>query len=287
MIKKSVILLFLGFISNSLFGQTIDSVKAEQIGELVKIHYRISNSTTDQTYQVTIVCSINGNLNTEIKSIFGDVGQVRGGKNEYLIIWDVFKDVEELQSADFTVRAVLLSDKSAPSVATRDPMTVTNQPTERIAIPAPAKVRNKIFLEFDYEISPGWRFEGFGYGLCIGSLGRVGFILCPSYYKWKMRDYPNVGQDADFTGYTTAAGLSFSLFKGHCYPYAAFGFGMNEWSLSNSFNPDKEKVTGAAIRWGANVIFGDTKKATNLVFGFGGAKAVEFIGMTFLIGIAF
>jgi len=112
------VFLFLMFLSCCFNGlsQTIDSVKAEQVGELIKIHYKIRNSTSDQTFMVSIVCSINGGLNAEIKSTFGDIGEVRGGKKDYIIIWEVLKDVDELTSADFTVRAELIKEKEAPVV---------------------------------------------------------------------------------------------------------------------------------------------------------------------------
>ncbi|MFC2113947.1 hypothetical protein ACFLRI_01210 [Bacteroidota bacterium] len=283
--KKSFLLSLFLICSMSLLSQTIENVQAEQIGELIKIHYQIVNATKDQTFQVKIVCSINGNLNTEIKSVFGDVGEVRGGKKEYLIIWDVFKDVEELQSADFTIRALLISNKSVTPDISQDAISpAVSQHTE--PIPAPAKDRKKILFGVNIEFPPfptGGR-EGIGYGICIGTLGKVGFILCPSYYTWRM-EYPENGQLADFVGYATTAGLSFSVYKNHFYPYAAFGIGMNNYSYGGS--SEKESLSGLAFRWGVNVIPGNTSKSTNLIVGIGATKAIEFFGMTCMLGLAF
>jgi hypothetical protein len=45
---------------------------------------------------------------------------VSGGKSEYWAIWDVLKDVDELKSVDFIVRAELVSDNSQKGKNTPD-----------------------------------------------------------------------------------------------------------------------------------------------------------------------
>ena len=114
MMKKLFLLIFLPFLFTSyLKCQKVDSIKVEQAGDFVKIRYKINNSTSDQKYRVKVLCSINGGMNSEIRSISGDVGdQVSGGKPEYWVVWDVLKDVEDLNSADFIVRAELIRDKA-------------------------------------------------------------------------------------------------------------------------------------------------------------------------------
>jgi len=48
-------------------------------------------------------------MNSELRSVSGDVGNyVAGGRAEYMILWDVLKDVEKLESAEFIVRAELM-----------------------------------------------------------------------------------------------------------------------------------------------------------------------------------
>jgi hypothetical protein len=109
---KNIIFSFilLGFAS-FLNAQTVDSIKVEQAGDLIKIHYKILNSTQYQTFRVTISARINGGLESKLVSLIGDVGEnVQGGKSDYIVIWDVLKDVEEVTSVDFSVRAELLKD---------------------------------------------------------------------------------------------------------------------------------------------------------------------------------
>lgn len=108
--KRLVSLLIAGFFSFHLvLAQKVDNIRAEQSGDFIKIRYKILNSKPGEVYRVSVLCSINGGMKTELESISGDAGdQVPGGKPEYWVIWDVLKDVDDLKSADFIVRAELL-----------------------------------------------------------------------------------------------------------------------------------------------------------------------------------
>jgi hypothetical protein len=100
-----------------LLSQKVDSINVEQTGDFIKIRYKILNSNPDQLFRVRVLCAINGGLNTEIKSVSGDTGDnVVGGKNDYFVVWDVLKDVSELTSAEFIVRAELIKDLNAINI---------------------------------------------------------------------------------------------------------------------------------------------------------------------------
>ena len=109
--KKLIVLLFLVVcVLNVVSAQKVDSIRVEQSGDFIKIRYKILDSEPGQTYRVKVLCSINGGLNTELRSISGDAGdQIPGGKPEYWVVWDVLKDVEEVKSVDFIIRAELNS----------------------------------------------------------------------------------------------------------------------------------------------------------------------------------
>jgi len=93
----------------SLLGQTVDSIKVEQIGEFIKIRYHILNSNPNQRFRVSLSCSINGGLKSELHSLSGDFGDnIIGGRTEYSILWDVLKEVDELNTVDFFVKAELM-----------------------------------------------------------------------------------------------------------------------------------------------------------------------------------
>ncbi len=119
--KKSLLLLVLSiFLVQSALSQKVDSIKVEQSGDFIKIGYKILNSKPGQIYRVKVLFSVNGGLNTEIKSVSGDAGdQVAGGKSEYWALWDVLKDVEDLRSAEFIVRAELITDASQGTSAVK------------------------------------------------------------------------------------------------------------------------------------------------------------------------
>lgn len=115
---KRLSILLVIFICSAQFAlsQNVDSIKVEQSGDFIKIRYKILNSKPDQIYRVIVQCSMNGGLNMDLRSISGDTGDnVVGGRPEYWVVWDVLKDVEEVKSVEFIVKAELVSDNSLKS----------------------------------------------------------------------------------------------------------------------------------------------------------------------------
>jgi len=157
--KKYFILitLLIGLVSIT-FCQTVDSIKVEQAGEFIKIHYKILNSNQYQTFRITLYCSINNGLKSELKSLVGDFGEnVIGGKSEYIVMWDVLKDVDEVNSVDFSVRAELVKDDT--------PITKTSNKDEwskkRIhAILAGGQVQDKATVGIRLAYMGSWGITG-------------------------------------------------------------------------------------------------------------------------------
>jgi hypothetical protein len=119
--KQTLLLILLG-ISTILSAQKVDSISVEQTGDFIKIGYQIVDSKPGQIYRVRVLCSINGGLNTEIPTVSGDAGDnVQGGKAQYFALWDVLKDVDELNSAEFIVRAELLRDIPGITATNKNP----------------------------------------------------------------------------------------------------------------------------------------------------------------------
>lgn len=109
-------ILLTAFVMSFVSGQKVDSIKVEQSGDFIRIGYKLLDSKPGQVYRVRVLCSINGGLNTEIRSVSGDTGEnVQGGKPEYFVVWDVLKDVNELKSAEFIIRAELVNDLTSGS----------------------------------------------------------------------------------------------------------------------------------------------------------------------------
>lgn len=101
----------------AIMSQTVDSIRMEQSGDVIKVHYKILNSNPDQVFRVSVLCSINGGLKSQLNSLSGDVGEnITGGRGGYMILWDVLKDVDELTSAEFFIKAELVKDLSEAQV---------------------------------------------------------------------------------------------------------------------------------------------------------------------------
>jgi len=112
LIFTSLLIILFG-LTTTINCQTVENIKVEQAGDFIKIRYQILNSNPNQVFRVTVLCSINGGLQSVLKSLSGDFGDnVVGGRAEYMVLWDVLKDVDEVKSVDFSVRAELLKDNT-------------------------------------------------------------------------------------------------------------------------------------------------------------------------------
>jgi hypothetical protein len=154
--KKIIIslLLLFGFLP-FIQSQTVDSIKVEQAGDLIKIHYKILNSKPEQVFRVTVLCSINGGLQSVIKSLSGDFGEnVVGGRSDYMVLWDVLKDIDEVKSVDFSVKAELIRDNT--------PLNSKEAKKD--------KVHKK-----NFNIMASAQMPGPGFGIRAGYMGDIGF----------------------------------------------------------------------------------------------------------------
>lgn len=166
--KKSLLILLLtfGWIQLAINAQTVDSIKVEQAGDKILIHYQILQSNNLQVFRISLSCFLSTGIKLEPKSISGDFGEnVVGGKPDYMIVWDVLKDLEELQSAEFSVSAELI--KGHPSNVIR----------KRTA-------KDKFHVQMLYETPPGL------IGLRIGYTGAWGISLMYCAGKDKNMDVP-------------------------------------------------------------------------------------------------
>jgi hypothetical protein len=152
-----LMILLLLLLVPSLLSQTVDSIKVEQAGDFIKIRYKILNSNQNQLFRVTISCSINGGLKSELRTLLGDFGEnVPGGKPEYTAIWDVLKDVDEVNSVDFSVKAELTRGDAS-------------ELSDRIKIKKePGK---------NFNIQPVLQLPGPGFGIRMGYMGKVGISM--------------------------------------------------------------------------------------------------------------
>jgi hypothetical protein len=138
--------------------QKVDSIRVEQAGDLVKVHYKILNSNQNQIFRVSVLCSINNGLKSVPNSLSGDFGDnIVGGRADYMVLWDVLKDVDELKSAEFFVKAELLRDLSVKAEDLSDTTRIWES--------------KRIYL------IPELDFPGSRPGLRLGYLGSFGISL--------------------------------------------------------------------------------------------------------------
>ena len=108
--KRIITLLTAIFFSLGAMAQTVENIRVEQDGENILVHYRIGGSTDAQTFKVLLSCSIDGGRRFEPITVIGDVGEnIRGGKSNYTITWDVFEDLDEIGEVEFFVTVNLSS----------------------------------------------------------------------------------------------------------------------------------------------------------------------------------
>lgn len=111
--KKSLILYILLFLLSSynLLSQEIDNVRASVEGTTIEIRYDIINARINHIFNIEVYYSIdNGNsFIGPLRHVTGDVGDdITAGDNKK-IIWDVFKEVDELnEHVIFEVRAEVI-----------------------------------------------------------------------------------------------------------------------------------------------------------------------------------
>jgi hypothetical protein len=107
------IITFLAALSffGAMYGQSVENIRAEVQNDKIRITYMITGATESQLFHVTLTCSMNGGSRFEPRSVVGDVGyNIQGGRPAYVIVWDVFKDLEEVGNAEFFVKVELTRD---------------------------------------------------------------------------------------------------------------------------------------------------------------------------------
>ncbi len=85
--------------STSGYSQQVNKLTPKQLGEKINLEYAISGEGIGQTFNVAPYYSTDGGKTfIPLKSVLGNVGSgVAGGRNQ-LIVWDVLKDLQELDS---------------------------------------------------------------------------------------------------------------------------------------------------------------------------------------------
>ena len=99
----------------SVVAQDFTSISAKQMGEKINLEYAINGESLGQLFSLSPFYSTDaGKTFQPLKSVSGNVGvDVPGGRNQ-IVIWDVLKDLKELDS-DVIFKLVADTKKSVPT----------------------------------------------------------------------------------------------------------------------------------------------------------------------------
>jgi hypothetical protein len=219
---KSTFTLFLSiFLSYFAYSQEVANILANQDGDKIQIKYTIKPSDDTQIFRVKVYCSIEEGKKFELKSVAGDVGDnIQGGKSQYLVVWDVLKDVDELKSAEFFVE-IKRKDKGS-----------TFEPVSEIKT-------NKWYIATN--TAPiSWTFIGARFGFNNNWGGyvafRLGFSEFSQYYYSDWDDYYNGifydNESIPSTLFSITGGVNKEVYKKNqlrLLAYLGGGYGIWGW----------------------------------------------------------
>ena len=288
--KHLILFLAALLLFSSGYSQTVENIRVTQEGEQLKITYRIGASTESQLYKVYLSCSMDGAAKFEPKAVIGDVGEnVLGGKSYYMVMWDVFEDVDEVIDPNITVRVELMSDLAAP--ITRN--TLEEEPV----VPEPQKTEPQTQLEDTREVTEGgikedpFRRNGFfsysgmtGFGIPIGvsfgSLNNWGYYVTPlrlGIYKYQSWDtYNGYYIDDVDVHMIVAAGVTKHIVSGGPYRlhgYAGVGGHLGVFYL----NSDSSSEGYGVIETGVVNVIGGFNLTAGIMISPGYAYPVNFV----------
>lgn len=112
---KNIFTVFFLSISLIAVSQEVKDIVTKQNDDKIDVFFKISDADAKQVFSITLFGAFDGKERVVLKSVTGDVGDnIPGGKESYKISWDVLKDVDELNSAEFFVKIEMKKDDSKP-----------------------------------------------------------------------------------------------------------------------------------------------------------------------------
>ncbi|MEN8156047.1 MAG: hypothetical protein ABFS10_03790 [Bacteroidota bacterium] len=215
--------------------QTVENIQVAQDGDNLEITYRIGASSDAQIYTVFLYCSMDGRTRFEPIAVKGHVGKnIIGGEPYYTIVWDVFKDVDEVVNPEFFVRVELVSDASAAAAAataTRSQETVQEEPAQQEKTTTQSDPFEPAFEVEESDEAIGFERNGFfslnfvrGFGIPLGvsfgSLNSVGYYVTPMRMGIYTYDY----WDSYYGTYETDLEINYMVAAGITKHFISAGF---------------------------------------------------------------
>lgn len=248
--KKLLIFLFAALSFTISWSQTVENIRVEADGENINIHYRIGGSVEGDVYNVFLSCSMDGGPKFEPKTVMGDVNEnIRGGKSNYTIIWDVFEDLEEIGSAEFFIKVEKVG-------GVEEVVSNTFQDIEPVGGGADYR---KFMLAYSMGFNVDWDIYN-AVGISIGTLGNWGW-----YASFRIGGY--VEYDDSFTGSIIGGATKRILNNPNYRLHGYVGIGLGDYF--DEFDVELGVTNVINNRWVINFGFEYPYWYLNTVFGVG------------------
>ena len=213
------------------YTQKIENVHPEIEGDRINIYYNLFGIAADQSVVVKVFMSTDGGktYGEPLKSVAGDVGVVVGPGKDKCIVWDVFKEVDELVSVNvkFRIKADFLQSGQTNQAAGRE-----------FKLDLNANLGSKGILDSK---SYGFNLKGSIY------LNQLGLGLRADYYKTfrkkinytdstgtEVHTYPDTGY---YWGYAGGAVIEYDLLRNDKYSLYPF-FYLGQTKILYKYNPE-------------------------------------------------
>lgn len=228
----AILLTVLILIPVKSLAQRIENVHPEIEGDKIYIYYDLVGIASDQSVTVKAFMSTDGGktYGEPLKSVSGDVGLVVGPGENRCIIWDVFKEVDELVSVNvkFKVKADLVQSEQIRQSSDR-----------QFKLNLNANLGSKGILESN---SYGFSLKGAIY------LKQLGLGVRVDYYKTFREDinysdmvktYPDTGY---YWGYSGGVLIEYDFFrktKYSLYPFLYIGQTKISYNYNQEYKQDE------------------------------------------------
>lgn len=224
---KTIFLFLLISVPGTGTAQRIENVRTEVEGEEIHIYYDLLGVEANSSVIVKVYLSTDGGdtYGKPLRSVSGDIGIVTGAGKDRCIVWDVFRDVDELVSVNvkFKVRAEPLKTEQA-----------LVDPGRIFKIDINTNIGSKSILDYN---SYGINIKGCLY------LNQLGIGLRADYYK-TYRAGINYSHNSTFLtdtgsywGYSGGAIIEYDFIKNDKYSLYPFLY-IGQSKINYEYNPE-------------------------------------------------
>ena len=209
------------------FSQKIENVVSEIADNTIHIYYDLLGIADDEPVIIRAFVSTDGgqSYGEPLKSVSGDVGVVIGGGERKLIIWDVFKEVDELvsESVTFKVKADLLQSNKDRKL-----------------------VEPGYLINMNANLGSKVKLGSYGFNLKAAIyLNQVGLGVRGGYYKTFSENQDDMDFDS-YVGFSGGAVIEYDFIRDPRYSIYPF-FYIGQTKIQQKYKSITDKFAGYSI----------------------------------------